>query len=158
MDILQGSDGTKTQCTASTEYSGTYPAIKAWNGLNVGGSPGSSESWICATNNYPDGSDRCWLQWNFGADKTITGFRMGSRHHTAYPFPKDVKIWGSATGNFSGEETVLGTYQNIDAARDSWAQWHEIASPAAFQYYRVVMTSSWNPVTYVCVQEVEFCI
>jgi len=158
-NILQGSDATKSQCTASSEYHAVnYPAVKAWNGLDVGNTPGSLECWICDTDNYPDGSDRCWLQWNFGENKTLDGFRMATRDHTTIPFPKDVKLWGSATGVFGGEETVLGTYQNADMARDSWAAWHDIASPDAFQYYRIVMTSGWNMTTYVCVQEVEFCI
>lgn len=154
---MQGSDGIKAQCTASSELNVTYPATNAWNGLDVGNSPGSAECWICNTDNYPDGSDRCWLQWNFGTDKTITAFRMGSRDHTTIPFPKDIKLLGSATGVFGGEETELATGQNADVARDTWAAWHSVDSPQAFQYYRIVMTTGWNMVNYVCVQEVEFC-
>jgi len=155
-ELYAGSSTRKSQVSASGEYSSSYAAEYVFDGVVDSG------AWLSkGTGAQTDGS--CWLQWDFGEAKTISQVRMSSRPSGAQnQFPEDIKLYGSDTGSFSGEETHI---QDLTLSQPSgageWCNWATISLPMAFQYLRIeIHTQQDVPgqsgATWVSVGETEF--
>jgi len=152
-----GSTAAKAMISASSIYSSSYTAAKAFNGVS---SSGSIDCWISSIGNGPDGSDRCWLKWNFGTSKQITGIQFNRRGDAgAENFPKDIKVYASATGVFAGEEVYIGAYQVNDAAFNTWSDWIDFSTSEYAPYLLVIINTMWTSgtsINWVAVQEIRF--
>lgn len=152
--LYEGSDTNKSQISASSIYTGTYPASNAFDGET------NSNVWISDDSNGPNPDGSCWLQWDFGTQKRIREFRMRRRPNAGSEnFPNEMEIYVSATGDFTGEETFVGSASNNDAAFNTWAGWNTISAPKAARYLRIEIHSmhrSGSGYDWVTVSEVQF--
>tara|TARA_R110002020_G_scaffold453632_1_gene668607 strand:- start:73 stop:654 length:582 start_codon:yes stop_codon:yes gene_type:complete len=80
-----------------------YDAWKAFNGVY-----GSNGWWTLSISN----ADENWIQLEFDTDKTFKSATITFR--TALTFSESVKLMGSDTGVFGGEETFIKQINNIN--------------------------------------------
>lgn len=159
--LLQGNSVDKTQCTASSQYSSSYIPDEAWDGIADGS---TANSWLNngGTNPHnPDGS--CYIQWNFGVGREITWMRFHTRGNGGNDaWPSNIKILGSNTGSFSGEETTLYDDDVPGASGmspDEWSVWMQFTAHGYYQYLRMEIHERYvyqAGGTWFAIQEVEF--
>lgn len=153
--LYAGSASRESQCTASHIYSASFPGSNAFDG-------DVSSEWI-SERDVIDVSGSCWLQWDYGSGKKISQMRMAARSSGAdNQFPEDVGLFGSDTGDFSGEETHLQDFTlSQPASAGEWCDWVTISSPQSFRYLRVEIYSKQavpgqSSEDWVSVAETEF--
>jgi hypothetical protein len=126
--------------SASSTFSGTYPAEKAFDGIATS----AANRWIPRDNAYDDVTGLPtgaleWWQIDFGAVKNLARIQIYSQYHG----PSDTRVFGSATGAFAGEEALVHTFANIfpDGAGTSTvtSQTVDITTPQPFRYFRFVI-------------------
>lgn len=156
--LLEGSVGTSSQLTASSTFSGTFPASKAWDGISESGD--TTNCWISSSANSPNTDGTCYLQWDFGTDITIFEIRACRRENAgAENFPKDIVIKTADDAAFTTNVNTVGSGTFSDAAFDSFSDWIVLNSPIASQYLRMEIHSmylSGGAQTWVAVQEIQF--
>lgn len=129
--VYAGSDTRKTMVSHSSRDTSSVPGEKAFDGL-------ATSQWRSDQNDIPDPGGSCYLEWDFGAALDVSEVRLHSTSDTQYnDFPEDIKIYGSATGAFGGEEALLGAITFDNPGIDAWTSWFEISSHAAYRYVRV---------------------
>jgi len=158
--LLQGNDADKEQCTASSVYSVSYKAEEAWNGI---ASSSTADSWMSANScTNPDGS--CWLKWDFGQNRDIQQMRFHTRGNGGYNcWPSNIKILGSATGAYAGEEITLYDDDVPNAASltpDEWTDWMVFDTHDNLRYLKMEIHEEYHysgsGYDWVAVSEVEF--
>lgn len=134
--------------SAISEYSGT-PAYCAANNTAPGSSGVNYTTWNSTSTSAP-----AWWQAakNNGVPETIGAYRIwnGSTPRC----PTAFQLWGSNTGAFAGEHTVLDTRSGLVWATNE-AKTFNLAATATFLYYRIYMTAG-NSDSYYNLGEVEF--
>jgi len=156
-EVYAGSEDRKTQISSSSEYNASYEDDNAFDGAND-----DQYSWISANSGAQE-DESCWLQWDFGEDKRVSGFRMAARNGgSSNEFPKNVKVYCSDLGNFSGEESLLDSFTlTTPESEGCWCDWVTITSPEEERYFRIcILTQVTVPGSsssgWVAVGEVEF--
>lgn len=111
--------------TASSTYSG-YPAQNAL--------PGSSGYWCSAG----QGSEE-WWQIKFAQPQMISSFALGVYAQVQYGY-----LEGSNSGQSGDWETLWSGGSNCFpvSSASSFSSYYQVASPAAYSYYRIRMKSS----------------
>lgn len=123
--------------TASDIYSGGYEAWRAFDETGGDGSRWHAASTVVANK---------WIQIDFGTafdavSVALTPDSVGASHH-----PVDFEVWGSSTGAFAGEQTVV--HAVVDATT-GWAgntsrtfQWESFVLPSVATIYAPLTTSA----------------
>ena len=160
--LLQGNSTDSAQCSASSSFSSSYYPVEAWDGIYGGNN--TVNAWINngGTNPAnPDGS--CYIQWNFGAAKSIHSMRFHTRGDGGQDaWPSNIKILVSTTGVFSGEEATLYDDDVPGASSmspDEWSVWMPFTNYGSYQYLRMEIHERYvyqAGGTWFAIQEVEF--
>jgi hypothetical protein len=104
--VLVGNGGWGGKINASSYYSAYYPWQKAFDGATSG------DPWRTATNNFsPDGYalGDVWWQLDLTFPRLVTGLEMWGKSSP----PRDVDVYVSDTGAFSGEESLVGELRDV---------------------------------------------
>lgn len=158
--FLQGTWAIDENCTASSQWSGSYLPKYVWNGPTGGGL-----SWLCAAGNLPNPDGSCWLNWDFETDKEPTDVRIKARPDTGgrNAWPSRIRILGSSTGAYTGEEVVLYHDDVPNASSQtpgSWSDWMAFDLHSLYRYLRMeiheMYVYSAGSNVYVAVNEVQF--
>jgi hypothetical protein len=92
------------------------------------------------TNNSPTVGTPFYIELDFQEAIALAYWNMTS-YGSSYDLPEDLEIWGSATGAFAGEETVLFSGVDLPIVQASnEVRVHEISAPQDFRYYRLNIT------------------
>ncbi len=155
-DLYEGSAGKAAECSASSEFSGTYPATKAFDG---GTSVDADDCWISTAANGPASDGSCYLQWTFSARTLIAGIQLRRRDAAATTnFPNAIKVYASDTGAFSGEQVLIGDLTQVSPSDGAWGD--ELAlTPWFCNYLRVEIHSMYlrgDAADWVAVKEARF--
>ena len=162
LSILQGSAGTASEASASSQISSSYPASEAWDGVKDG-SDTTNNAWISNNTNPPASDGSLWIQWDFTEAKTLLGFRFQAREATGYDqWPDDVKVLGKTSAQSWAEATTL--YDGAISGASSmvpgdWCSWHSLTTTGAFDSYRIEVHSAYiyaGAFDRVSIQEFEF--
>jgi len=162
MSVLQGTSGTASECTGSSQISSSYPPSEAWDGV-IDGTDGTNNAWVSNNSNPPDSDGSLYIQWDFSAAKLLTGFRFQAREATGYDqWPDDVKVLGKTSAQAWGEATTL--YDGAISGASSmvpgdWCGWHSFTTTGAFDSYRIEIHSAYiyaGAFDRVSIQEFEF--
>lgn len=94
----------------------------------------------CTNNAFP-----AYTWWNFGTPQTIQRYAISSREANTY-YPTDWVLAGSPD-NIT--YTTLSTVSGISSWPDSTFKTYDIASPAAYQYYRLKITGGQGGISAV---------
>lgn len=104
--------------SASTEFSATYAAWKAFNGAT-----GFTDRWASGSGSHQN----AWIQVDLGAGNEIASNWIS---YTIYNdtvndmSPTEIFVYGSNTGAFSGEEVELFTASGLASQSDSTVVTH----------------------------------
>lgn len=145
-----GSAENKSMAIASSSYSGTADD-NFFDGDKT--SDAQLSGWI---NDYPSNpinvNGQCWIGVDFGQATSINTIFLYRRVYSNSRMPKTVKVLGSDTGAFSGEETDYGTYSVDDVGV------YELALSELFNnvVIRIEIHEAWGSTTAVDLQEIEF--
>ncbi len=123
--------------SASTEYGGT-PAYAAANDTAPGNSGVNYTTW----NSTGVGQVPQWWQAakNDGRAETIDKYTLAAAIGSPLRTPTAFQLWGSNTGAFAGEHTVLDTQSGL-AWSAGQVRTFPLAAPATFTHYRIAMTA-----------------
>lgn len=117
--------------TASSEYSVTYQAWKAFNGTNTI----ESDSWLSNT-------PAAWIQIDLGKFILLNSFAISSRNYasnSASYAPKDFTLQGSRDGeNF----TTLTTLTNQTNWGNAEEREYSINNPIGYRYFKLNITAN----------------
>lgn len=134
--------------SASSSYSTTYSAWKAFNGTTID----NADAWITA-----DGAKAGWVQIDLGKRTKISKVLIKNRNHTVNPLdavatsPKDFNILGSDDGvNF---KLILGV-TNESWLNNESKQYH-LGNIYFYRYYRVEVLSN-NGANYTAIGDILF--
>jgi len=147
---VTGSAENKSMAIASSSYSGTADD-NFFDGDKT--SDAQLSAWInYYTLNPINVNGQCWIGVDFGQAETFNTIFFYRRVYSTNRMPKTVKILGSDTGAFSGEETDYGTYSIEDVAV------HELTLSQEFSNHiiRVEIHEAWGSSTTADLQEIEF--
>lgn len=117
--------------SADSQYSASYAPWKAMD-------DDPSTYWHTQVSAFPH-----WIQYAFTAPVTAVGYAITNTSNTGDGIrgPKDYTLLGSNTGAFAGEEVTLDTQTNAGSATPGVKTAHTLASPDAYQYYRLHVTA-----------------
>jgi len=116
-----GSEERKNQVTVSSQYSSSFPGTRAFDG--------GSGYWVIS------GFGSSWIKWDFLESKKVKEFRFLSGGTN--PFPKDLTIEGSDTGNFSGEQIILGNITLNYPGSNAWSDWFPVDAYDGSRYLKI---------------------
>jgi len=157
LQLLQGNltDWPTAYFTASSVWSSSYDTYDAFDGV-VG-----SAAWLSADADEPDGTNDTFWQIDVGTKMDFRAMRMASWNLSSHwTFPKEFRVFGSNTGDFTGEETLLLQDVTKDVGLYEWDDWRVFESHGEYRYYRVTIQSRWDrgqtSWTYVSIGEFEF--
>ncbi len=146
MSLFLGPYGTvKVTVSASSNYSGNYPAVEAFNGST---NDRETDRWVSEnkyseSTGYPDSGAGEWYQFEFEEPKRIEKVQVytGNLPERA---PKKITFYSSPTGNFTGEEINCGSVEFDDTPNDNaLTDWYEIPTPIESKYLRLVINKLW---------------
>jgi len=160
-DLLQGSAGTASQCTASSRVSASYEAVEAWDGI-CDGADSTDNAWI--DNN--EGTS-AWIQWDFPIKKKLRCFRFQIRElDGSYDSWPSSVTWRAKndgdTWQVDDVELFTGTITGYDSlAPGDWTSWFEFDSDDvdSFDSYRMYVDGIYilnGAFTRSQIQEFEF--
>ena len=137
--------------SSSGAYSVT-PAYAAANDTSPGSCPINYTTWNSS------GGGPCWWQAakNDSKAETIAKYTIAANSYNPLRTPTAFQLWGSNTGDFSGEHTVLDSQSGV-----SWTAGEKktftLAAQATFLYFRIYMTAyGYGGDGYYNLGEVEF--
>lgn len=158
--LYLGSSERSSQVSASSYYSSSYPPSEAFDA-----STDSSyrNAWISSSTNTPAPDGSCWIQWDFGEPKAISGLRFKARGNgSSNAFPRDIKIYGSNMSSFNSGKTLLGEFSlSQPSGNGAWCDWVSIQNPRLFKCVRVEI-HTMQPIpgesmdSWVAIAETEF--
>lgn len=155
-DLYSGSAGKAAECSASSEFSGTYPATKAFDGATA---TDADDCWISTAANPPAVDGSCYLQWAFAARTLIAGIQLRRRDAAATTnFPNAIKVYASDTGAFAGEQVLIGDLTQASPSDGAWGD-ELTLTPWFCNYLRVEIHSMYlrgDAADWVAVKEVRF--
>lgn len=142
-------DGSMT----ASSYQASYPPQHSWDG----GDGTLYPQWIITdpgSEVFPDATESHWIQWDWtdhGGSRDLRGIRLYTRYNsTTDRWPSAVKVYGSNTGSFSGEEKLLYSGPLEDAENitpNTWTTWTAFDQTDNFDFYvhhRVVITDVYT--------------
>lgn len=135
--MMTSNTAPKGVASAKTTYSDTYPAWKAFNRTNVD----LEDCWFSAQTSYPE-----WIQYEFETSHKITKYAITSRNNSNNPStPRSWVLYGSNTGNFTGEEDTLDTRTDgFPSDTHNERREFDVSSPDDYKYYRLHITAGWR--------------
>lgn len=155
-DLYSGSAGKAAECSASSEFSGTYPATKAFDGATA---TDADDCWISTAANPPAVDGSCYLEWAFAARTLIAGIQLRRRDAAATTnFPNAIKVYASDTGAFAGEQVLIGNLTQASPSDGAWGD-ELTLTPWFCNYLRVEIHSMYlrgDAADWVAVKEVRF--
>lgn len=89
--LVEGDATAKAECSASSEYSGTYIAENAYDAA----AGGVDDCWISSDSNTPEEDGSCYLEWDFTDRTFISGVQIQRRSSAASEmtnYPKDIVV------------------------------------------------------------------
>ena len=152
--------------SASSEYSSTSsPASKAADGLGdrEGQAGEYSNRWVSLagfSDENPTTSGLPWWQMDFGEAKKLYGLQF---YVSEYGI-KSVEVYGSNSGAFAGEESLLGTITEIiewgSPNTVKRSNEYPFESPGLYRYLRLVVTSRYDhgSSTFCTINEILFML
>lgn len=95
-----------------------------------------------------------WINYQFTAPESIRRIGLFPRNAYLGRFPSIFQVLASNTGSFSGEETVLASFNPEYPTELTW-YYFEFENSSSFTHYRIFITGSHEPGGYVDLSEVE---
>jgi hypothetical protein len=139
-------------CAASSIYSATYDAWKAFNSTNID----TNDCWHSnASQVLPQ-----WISYTFPQPVSIDGYKMRARNDAGANnrnFPKDVQLQGS--NNYSTWITVVTGGAIPDPGQANWAPssgYFPVSGCSFYKYYRLWITRSATGTALACLNELVF--
>jgi|GEM_PF-3366986 len=136
--------------SASSEYSATYQAWKAFNGTTLD----STDAWITA-----NGQTVGWLKLDLGAgnEKAIAKYTITPRNHTSSldASPKNWTFEASHTGAFAGEQIILDQQTDITGWSINTKKEFTFTNTMPYRYYRIHITANNGNGSYTAIGEME---
>jgi len=132
--------------SASSEYSSSYLATEAFNGVEHSR---ETDRWVSdggydEETGLPVSGNGEWFQFDFVGSEKIEKIKLfpGNINYAA---PKKLSFYVSTTGLFSGEEIYCGYFELPSEPLDNmWSGWYVNPEPNDKPYLRVVINSLWG--------------
>jgi hypothetical protein len=124
--------------TASSTYSGSWPASAAFSDNGYGGSSGTS--WLAT-----DGTGSGWLQYQFASAQTIINYTIYADSTRTDNAPKNWTFEASTTGA-AGSWVVLDTQTNQTDWATTNGRSYTFSNSTAYTYYRINISAVNNTV------------
>lgn len=119
--------------TSSGEFSSTYPAWAAFNGVSVG--EGGQARWLANT------TDSGWLRRQWTSAKRWTQYTLRAHDGTSGNSANDIKSWTLRGSNDGSTWTTVDTRTNVPAWALKEARTYVVATPGNYTYYELNITA-----------------
>ena len=155
-NIFHGNATRSAWMSACNSYDANFLPSNSFQGTN-----NTIYSWVSANGTVPNVNGSCWIQINCQTQMILSRMRIQNRFvtvDTGCNQPRSVGIFGSNTGLFSGEETLLfsGEFNQVDYLNRRWTNWVRFTTIGSFQYYRMRIYTGWQTATYTTIGQIEF--
>jgi F5/8 type C domain len=140
--------------------SNTSPSPYVISRKDVYGS--TTESWMAFDGNpntlWHSNTKPSWIQIDFGEQIKIDRYSIQAWTSNLSSAPKDWKLEGSNTGQFSGEQVLLHQMLGASSWRASEVRTYTIATSDSFRYYRLTVDSvfSTSSLDRINIAEIKF--